>query len=38
MEMDTFNYFSLDECKKLSLVQKNKETAKKWHDLASAEK
>ena len=37
--MDTFNYyFSLDECKKLSLVQKNKEAAKKWHDMASAEK
>ena len=31
MEMDTFNYFSLEECKK------NKEAAKKWHDMASAE-
>lgn len=38
MEMDIFNYFSIDECKKLSLVQKNKEAAKKWHDMASAEK
>ena len=38
MEMDTFNYISLDECKKLSLVQKNEETAKKWHDMAPTEK
>ena len=37
--MDTFiNYISLDECKKLSLVQKNKEVAKKWHDMAPTEK
>lgn len=37
--MDTFiNYISLDECKKLSLVQKNKEAAKKWHDMAPTEK
>ena len=28
----------LDECKKLSLAQKNKEAAKKWHDMTSAEK
>ena len=38
MERDTFNHFSLDECKTLSLVQKNKEAAKKWHAMAPAEK
>ena len=30
--------FFLDECKKLSLTQKNKEAAKKWHDMTSTEK
>lgn len=28
----------LEECKKMSLAQKNKEAAKKWHDLTPAEK
>ena len=33
-----FNFFLLDECKKLSLAQKNEGAAKKWHDITSEEK
>ena len=35
---ESFNFFLLDECKKLSLAQKNEEAAKKWRDMTSAEK
>ena len=35
---ESFNFILLDECKKLSLAQKNEEAAKKWRDMTSAEK
>ena len=36
--MKALIFFLLDECKKLSLAQKNEEAAKKWRDMTSAEK